>query len=124
LFEAFGEFGIFVLLLALRRRWRPVDLATGRSTDESGRLILTYAACYAVLRFIVEIFRGDSSRRYIIEWTSPRVAGALALAPDQPLFLSVSQFASLLVLIAVGATFAWRNRRHREDRPTNQSFTS
>jgi phosphatidylglycerol:prolipoprotein diacylglycerol transferase len=113
LYEACGELGIFVLLLALRRKWRPADAADPARDPHRGSLILVYAAGYALLRFIVEIFRGDIARRYVVEWTLPRLARLLALAPDEPLLLSVSQLASLAVLAAVA--IAWRRRGARSD---------
>jgi phosphatidylglycerol---prolipoprotein diacylglyceryl transferase len=114
LYEACGELGGFVLLLVLRHRWRPSDFSTTRADRRTGGLILTYAACYAALRFVVEIFRGDISRRYLVEWSWPRLAAALALPADQPLLLSVSQFVSLMVLAGVAGLVAWRRGQSKE----------
>ncbi len=115
LYEAAGEVAIFLLLLGLRRRWRVSDEASERSSGAKrgrqrrpGGLILSYAAGYAVLRFIVELFRGDSSRRYLVEWGWPRAALALGLPPSDPLLLSVSQLTSVVVLIAVAAVVIGR----------------
>ena len=69
LVEAAGEFALFFLLARLSRK------------EESGRtLFSTWMICYAVLRFVLEFFRGDDYRGFL---------GVL----------SVSQFFSL---IAVG----------------------
>jgi prolipoprotein diacylglyceryltransferase len=120
LYEAAGELIIFVILLLVRRRWaRTAEVAEhqmpARNIDprRSGGLILLYAGAYAALRFGVEIFRGDSARRYLFEWAAPGLARVLALPPDQPLLLSVSQAISLLVLAAVGVTFGARARALR-----------
>ena len=118
LYEAAGELAIFVLLLALRRRWRERDTASERESGgrwrtkrPAGGLLLVYVGCYAVLRLFVEMFRGDVSRRFLVEWTWPGFAAALGLPPDAPLFLSVSQFTSLLILAATVGTVLWRHKQ-------------
>lgn len=131
LYEAAGEFLIFLLLLFLRSRWRAHDPAKDMRSNEgavaarasaaarsrrerpAGGLILCYVASYAVLRFGVELFRGDTSRRFLTEWQSPPLAEALGLPAGEPLMLSVSQFTSLLMLAAVLGALWWR-RRQRE----------
>lgn len=55
LYESAGEFINFLILITLRRY---------KSFD--GQLFLTYVLLYSVLRFIVEFFRGDISRGFII----------------------------------------------------------
>ncbi len=84
---------IFALLLALRRRLR------GRP----GALVLVYAALYALLRFVVELFRGDFARRYVVELVTPRLAGWLGVPANEPVLLSVGQLASLALLAACAA---------------------
>jgi hypothetical protein len=61
---------------------------------------------------VVEVFRGDAARGHLFEWTAPAVALRLGLPANQPLLLSFSQAASLVV-IACAAVFAWR----RDGRP-------
>ena len=62
----------FVVLLILSRRKR-----------FDGQLIASYLMIYAVIRFVVEIFRGDVERGFVVEpW------------------LSTSQFISLLMFAA------------------------
>jgi phosphatidylglycerol:prolipoprotein diacylglycerol transferase len=99
LYEAGGELAIFALLLALRPRLR----------DRPGALLLAYGTCYALLRFTVELFRGDLARRYVVELSTPRFASWLGVPPGDPVLLSVGQLASL-VLLAACAVVALRRR--------------
>ena len=91
LVEAAGEFALFFLLARLSRK------------EESGRtLFSTWMICYAVLRFVLEFFRGDDYRGFL---------GVL----------SVSQFFSL---IAVGlATVALVTNRAAPNCPETPSGT-
>lgn len=117
LYEAFGEVILFAVLLVLRRRWNRSAAAsdqTARGSRAPGALILVYAGGYALLRFCVEIFRGDSARRYVFEWAAPSLARVLGLPPEAPLLLSVSQLASLLVLLGVALTLRARTPRITE----------
>jgi phosphatidylglycerol---prolipoprotein diacylglyceryl transferase len=104
LYEAGGELAIFALLMALRPRLR----------ERPGALVLLYGALYAVLRFVVELFRGDVARRYIVELATPRLSDWLGVPAREPVLLSVGQLMSLVVLAAC-AIAAWR--RHAAARP-------
>ena len=86
LYEAAGELLIFLLLLRVRRRQR-----------FAGATALCYAAAYAGLRFLVEIYRGDAARGFLFRLATPRLAALLGLPPDQPLFLSTAQVTSLVI---------------------------
>jgi phosphatidylglycerol---prolipoprotein diacylglyceryl transferase len=99
LYEAAGELAIFATLLVLR----------GRMRKRPGALLVTYLGLYAVLRFVVEMFRGDVIRGLVVALDTPRVAGWLRLPPHEPIFLSVGQLGSLLVLAL--AVFAWTRLR-------------
>jgi phosphatidylglycerol:prolipoprotein diacylglycerol transferase len=55
LYESLGEFLIFLVLITLRRH-----------QSFKGQLFWTYSALYAMLRFVVEFFRGDVARGYLI----------------------------------------------------------
>jgi phosphatidylglycerol---prolipoprotein diacylglyceryl transferase len=90
LYEAAGELLIFALLtrLAARKRF-------------SGQVMLTYAAAYAVLRAVVEIFRGDGGRGFVWSIATPALNRALGLDPAAPTLLSTSQFVSLVALLLV-----------------------
>jgi phosphatidylglycerol:prolipoprotein diacylglycerol transferase len=71
LYESAGEFIIFIILMMLRNH-----------KSFTGQLFMMYLIFYAVLRFIIEFFRGDVARGFIMSG------------------LSVSQGISLLLLIA------------------------
>jgi phosphatidylglycerol:prolipoprotein diacylglycerol transferase len=100
LYESGGELALFGLLLWLRPRLR----------DRPGALLLTYAALYALLRFVVEIFRGDFARLYLLSIPVPRLAAWLRLPAAEPLFLSVGQLTSVAILAATAAAFVARRR--------------
>jgi len=59
LYESGGELINFLILISLRRH-----------KSFNGQLIMTYLLLYSVLRFIVEIFRGDTERGYLISHIS------------------------------------------------------
>jgi phosphatidylglycerol:prolipoprotein diacylglycerol transferase len=100
LYEAAGEMGLFALLVALRPRLR----------RQPGALILTYAALYAALRFVVELYRGDFARVYLVGLATPRLSAFLALPAGEPALLSVGQLTSVLVFLAAVAAFFMRRR--------------
>ena len=83
LYESAGEFINFLILITLRRY---------KSFD--GQLFLTYVLLYSILRFIVEFFRGDIGRGFIIY------------------NISLSQGLSILMfLIASGGLIVLRKRK-------------
>jgi phosphatidylglycerol:prolipoprotein diacylglycerol transferase len=90
LYEALVCFGIFLFLIWLTRRKR-----------FEGEIVLAYALCYAVARFILEFFRGDLDRGFLL--------GGL---------LSTSQFIALLVggVSLVIMVRRWSNR-DRQTKP-------
>lgn len=55
LYESAGEFIIFLILIVLRRY-----------KSFNGQIFMTYLLLYSVLRFIVEFFRGDVGRGFIL----------------------------------------------------------
>jgi phosphatidylglycerol:prolipoprotein diacylglycerol transferase len=103
LYEAAGELVIFTLLLALR----------GRARSRPGALLLGYLGLYALLRFVVEIFRGDYARKFVVGFETPHLAAWLHLPPGEPVLLSVGQLVSVLVMLAVGVALFRRWRRQR-----------
>jgi phosphatidylglycerol---prolipoprotein diacylglyceryl transferase len=102
LYEAGGELLIFFWLLWLGRRKR-----------FDGQVLLAYLFIYPILRTVVEVFRGDAARKYVVAVASRGLNGLLGLPPDVPSFLSVSQLISLLV--AAGALALWLALRRRRD---------
>lgn len=100
LYEAAGEFLIFLALLWLWRRRYP-----------RGTVALAYAFGYGLLRFVVEIFRGDAIRGFLFEARIPGLARLLGLPTTEPMFLSSAQLMSLLVMAAAAVTYARLQRR-------------
>lgn len=98
LYEALGLLLLFAVLLWLRRR---------RGIEAPWRQVARYAIGYGLLRFVVEMFRGDPSRGLLFEGRVPWLADCLGLPAEQPLLLSVSQ-AIALAMIAAGL---WALRR-------------
>lgn len=79
-YESAALFMLFAGLMVLHKR---------RIFD--GQIVLTYLIIYPVIRFTMEMFRGDAMRGFLFE-------GAL----------STSQFLSLLVICGALITLAWR----------------
>jgi phosphatidylglycerol:prolipoprotein diacylglycerol transferase len=102
LFEAAGELAIFALLVALARRPTP---------RRPGTLLLLYALSYGTLRFIVEIFRGDFARKYLIEPATPALSRWLGLPNGEPVLLSLGQAVSIGIVVAALAALIARRRR-------------
>ena len=92
LYESIGLLVVFAVLIAFRLR---------RGIEPHWRQASRYALGYGVLRFVTELFRGDASRGFVFELRSPALADVLAVPPDQPLVLSISQ-ALALAIAALG----------------------
>jgi phosphatidylglycerol:prolipoprotein diacylglycerol transferase len=102
LIESALLFGLFAGLLWWRRR-----------QSFTGQLFLIYVAGYAIIRFFVEIFRGDAVRRFVVELPWPALARALRLPAGEPLFLSTSQAVSLVLLAGAAVALRVSGRRAR-----------
>ena len=102
LYEAAGELAIFLILRAVRRsaRVRP-----------PGTLVLLYAGLYGLLRFVVEMFRGDFARRFVVELDTPRLAQRLGLPAGEPVLLSTGQLVSVSIALVAAAVMLHRWRR-------------
>ncbi len=110
LYEAAGLVLLAGALLWVRRRQR-----------RHGEVLLAYLAGYAILRTVVEVFRGDAARRYLVALPTPGLDRALGLADDAPSFLSTSQAISLLsAATALGIAVLLRRAR-RVDAPRPSS---
>ncbi|MCH9681597.1 MAG: prolipoprotein diacylglyceryl transferase [Deltaproteobacteria bacterium] len=104
LYEAGGLALLFIVLVWIRRQ---------RGVETPWRQASRYALGYGLLRFTVEMFRGDPSRGMVFDLPIPPVARALGLAADQPLLLSVSQLIALgMVVLGV-----WGLRRTARPAP-------
>jgi phosphatidylglycerol:prolipoprotein diacylglycerol transferase len=102
LYESAGELLIFIGLLWLwKRRKFP------------GAIALAYAFAYGILRFFVEIFRGDDVRGFLFETRIPALARLLGLSPGEPLFLSTAQATSIGLIAAAAVAYAILRRRLR-----------
>ncbi len=88
LFESTAAFCIFLILVAVRRK---------KSFD--GQIFLIYLAIYSVARSVLEIFRGDEARGFLI--------------PD---VLSTSQFISLGLMLFAVALYIGLKKRSRAKR--------
>jgi len=88
LYESIACFLIFFVLLRVAR---------GKRFD--GQVTLTYVASYAVVRFIIEFFRGDAVRGTVFGW------------------LSTSQFIALLMVFAAALSLPYVSRKNRVEPP-------
>jgi len=102
LYEAIGEAVIFGVLV----------VASPRLRRRPGAVLAIYLGLYAALRFVVEIFRGDTIRGMVVDLHTPRLAARLGLAPGEPLFLSTGQLGSILIGVLLIA-FAIRQAARR-----------
>lgn len=68
LYESLACLALFFFLVWLSHRQRV-----------EGQLVLSYALGYAVIRFIIEFFRGDVDRGFVVGWVSTSQAIALVL---------------------------------------------
>ena len=106
MYEAGAELMLVALLLwvANRRKF-------------SGQVALTYLSCYAAIRFVLEIYRGDSVRGFLGDPVAlVSLNRWLGVDGGSPTFLSTSQFGSLLILLAcagIGVLLVSQGRRDR-----------
>jgi phosphatidylglycerol---prolipoprotein diacylglyceryl transferase len=70
LYEAFGELALFFALSSLlrRKRW-------------DGQVLVAYLVGYSLLRFVVELYRGDAARKFVTASLSTSQAIALMTLP-------------------------------------------
>jgi phosphatidylglycerol:prolipoprotein diacylglycerol transferase len=86
LYESFGAMVLFAYLM-----WRL------KRKHFAGQIILEYLILYAALRFVIEFFRGDEDRGFVLHG-----------------LLSTSQFIGILTILASALAFIMLRRRHRE----------
>jgi phosphatidylglycerol:prolipoprotein diacylglycerol transferase len=66
----------------------------------NGQVMLHYVMIYPAARFVLEMFRGDAVRGYVVKLDVPGINAALGLDPSVPVMLTTSQFISILVVVA------------------------
>jgi phosphatidylglycerol:prolipoprotein diacylglycerol transferase len=98
LYESLGEAALCLLLLwwvLPRRRY-------------VGQLFVTWLMGYAALRFVLELFRGDSERGFLFEVAWPELSVWTGMPADWPVLLSTSQAIALgMVGLALALRHAW-----------------
>ena len=80
-----------------------------------GEILCLYVLGYAGLRMLLELYRGDLTRQFLLELRWPALAGLLGLPPGDPLGLSTSQAVSLALLAAGGWFLRTRLARAHPD---------
>jgi phosphatidylglycerol:prolipoprotein diacylglycerol transferase len=99
LFEAVAELGIYLVLLGVNRRKR-----------YHGQALVAYLLLYPAVRFVLELFRADPDRHFVVALATPGLNRLLGLAPDSPSLLSTSQLVSVLLVLAAGVMLLGRDR--------------
>ena len=64
-----------------------------------GQVMLHYVILYPSARFVLEMFRGDAVRGYVMKLDTPGLNEALGLDPSIPVMLTTSQSISIFVAI-------------------------
>jgi phosphatidylglycerol:prolipoprotein diacylglycerol transferase len=100
LYESAGELLIFVGLVWL---WKQRKFP--------GAIALTYAFAYGILRFFIEIFRGDDVRGFLFQARLPALARLLGLSPTEPIFLSTAQATSIGLMVIAAIAYSVLRRR-------------
>jgi phosphatidylglycerol---prolipoprotein diacylglyceryl transferase len=100
LYESLAELVIFLFLLWVSQRKR-----------FHGQVLATYLLAYPAVRFLLEIFRADPDRRYVVALQTPWLNEVLGLPLHSPSLLSTSQLISLLLVIAAAALLIWQRRQ-------------
>jgi phosphatidylglycerol:prolipoprotein diacylglycerol transferase len=100
LYEALTELCIFAALMVVVRRKR-----------YHGQLLVLYLLLYPAARAMIELFRGDPDRRYLVELATPTLNQWLGVPPESPSLVSFSQ--ALAVLAIAVAVLLHRTLRRR-----------
>ena len=95
IYEAAGCLVLFVGLLAVANKW------------SSGRIVGAWLIAYGALRFVLEMFRGDTVRGFVFEWSSSGVAGVLNVPAESVVLLSTSQLIAV-AMVAGGVVLSRR----------------
>lgn len=94
LYEAGAEVLLFLGLLWLARRASP------------RRVVSTWLVAYGVLRFCLEMIRGDRIRGFWFEWTVDGLTSLLNVPQGTSLLLTTSQ--AIALVLVVGGLILWR----------------
>ena len=111
IYESLGEIAIFATLLLWRSRKR-----------FHGQIFMAYLILYAVLRSIVEFFRGDHARGYLVQWEVTHRFGEAVYRDVTG--LSTSQLISLLVAAMAVTVMALLIRRRNQQMLPDQVETA
>ena len=112
IYEAAGEALLLVLVLVRRNR-----------TRFAGELALTWLMGYSALRLVIELYRGDPSRAWIVELHTPWLERVLGLPAGSGALLSTSQGIALgTLLVSLVLLVRWRRRARTQ--PANRGSGS
>jgi phosphatidylglycerol:prolipoprotein diacylglycerol transferase len=89
IYESIGAFLLFLYLM-----WRL------KQKHFTGQIILEYLGLYAIFRFVIEFYRGDEDRGFMLHG-----------------LLSTSQFIGILTVVAAAIAFAYLRSRSRKVSP-------
>ena len=87
IYESLGTFLLFLFLM-----WRL------KKKHFLGQVILEYLMLYAALRFVIEFYRGDDDRGFVLHG-----------------LLSTSQFIGIITILVSAVAYAYLRRRHRPE---------
>jgi len=101
--ESAGELLLFVALLVVRRHKR-----------FNGQVLSVWLMCYAILRFVIELFRGDDIRNFLFKY------------PDSlhPVILSTSQTISVGIFVTGVAIWGLYGRKGKAAAPAAPAATA
>ena len=100
LYDSLYGLGLFIALTWIRRRKR-----------YHGQVFMWWLFLYPLMRSLVELFRGDSERGFVLRVVYEPLNQLLGLPPESVTFLSTSQFISLCVVLCSGISLVVIRRR-------------
>jgi len=103
LYEALGVSIIFLVLWLFRNKKK-----------FHGQIGLLYIILYSIERSIVEIFRGDGIRKHLFKYSPESLTNFLGLPKGSPIFLSTSQFISLIIAIISTGFIIYLSKRAKK----------
>lgn len=100
LYDSLYGLGLFVVLSWIQRRKR-----------YHGQVFIWWLFLYPLMRSIVELFRGDKARGFVVEIVYEPLNRFLGLPAESTTFLSTSQFISLQVVVISGAFIFYLHKK-------------